>query len=152
MSVWTADENDNNFYRAIFFLLLLLCLRFVCLNCNFLVKMLRALSRLSVTSQRSFFMLRNKESNLHHSLQSVVRHEELSRSFCQSQTTLQKKMYCSESLRKRLCFFLLTSFLLYRISVTFINRDGDSMKVNAKVGDTFLDAAINNDVDLEGFG
>jgi hypothetical protein len=36
--------------------------------------------------------------------------------------------------------------------VTFISRDGDSMKVNAKVGDTFLDAAINNDVDLEGFG
>ena len=112
MSVWTADENDNNFYRAIFFLLLLLCLRFVCLNCNFLVKMLRALSRLSVTSQRSFFMLRNKESNLHHSLQSVVRHEELSRSFCQSQTTLQKKMYCSESLRKRLCFFFANIFLV----------------------------------------
>nr|CAH0112120.1 unnamed protein product [Daphnia galeata] len=131
MSVWTADENDNNnFHRVIFFLLLLLCLRFVCLNCNFLVKMLRALSRLNVTSQRSLFMLKNKESNLHHSLQSVVRHEELSRSFCQSQTTLQKKM----------------------ISVTFISRDGDSMKVNAKVGDTFLDAAINNDVDLEGFG
>lgn len=26
------------------------------------------------------------------------------------------------------------------------------MLVKAKVGDTFLDAAINNDVDLEGFG
>jgi len=36
--------------------------------------------------------------------------------------------------------------------VTFVNRDGDALKVKAKVGDTFLDAAINNDVDLEGFG
>lgn len=36
--------------------------------------------------------------------------------------------------------------------MTFVNRDGDSSKVKAKVGDTFLDAAINNDVDLEGFG
>nr|CAG4638814.1 EOG090X0GMO [Cyclestheria hislopi] len=38
------------------------------------------------------------------------------------------------------------------ISVTFINRDGNPVTVKAKVGDTFLDAAVNNDIDLEGFG
>ena len=36
--------------------------------------------------------------------------------------------------------------------MTFINREGEPLKVKAKVGDTFLDAAVNNDVDLEGFG
>jgi len=38
------------------------------------------------------------------------------------------------------------------ISVTFIDREGTPTTVKAKTGDTFLDAAINNDVDLEGFG
>jgi len=38
------------------------------------------------------------------------------------------------------------------ITVTFVDRDGISSTVKAKVGDTFLDAAVNNDVDLEGFG
>lgn len=39
-----------------------------------------------------------------------------------------------------------------RISVTFVNREGTQVTVKAKVGDSFLDAAVNNDVDLEGFG
>jgi len=38
------------------------------------------------------------------------------------------------------------------VSVTFIDREGTPLTVKAKVGDTFLDAAVNNDVDLEGFG
>jgi hypothetical protein len=43
-------------------------------------------------------------------------------------------------------------FVSSRVSVTFINRDGVPLSVKAKVGDTLLDAAVNNDVDLEGFG
>lgn len=42
--------------------------------------------------------------------------------------------------------------MIYRISVTFVNRENIPVTVKAKVGDTFLDAAVNNDVDLEGFG
>lgn len=50
--------------------------------------------------------------------------------------------------------FLLTDFnsSTSRVSVTFIDREGTPLTVKAKVGDTFLDAAVNNDVDLEGFG
>lgn len=32
----------------------------------------------------------------------------------------------------------------------FVDRDGDIMTVNAKVGDSLLDVAKDNDVDLEG--
>lgn len=43
-------------------------------------------------------------------------------------------------------FFLLH----FRVSIKFIDRDGDEITVNAKVGDTLLDVAKDNDVDLEG--
>ena len=36
------------------------------------------------------------------------------------------------------------------VSITFIDRDGDTIKVSAKVGDTLLDVAKENDIDLEG--
>lgn len=36
------------------------------------------------------------------------------------------------------------------VTVNFIDRDGDKMTVNAKVGDSLLDVAKDNDVDLEG--
>ncbi|KAM7446693.1 2 iron, 2 sulfur cluster binding [Porites harrisoni] len=36
------------------------------------------------------------------------------------------------------------------VSIKFIDRDGDEITVNAKVGDTLLDVAKDNDVDLEG--
>lgn len=36
------------------------------------------------------------------------------------------------------------------VEINFIDRDGDLMKVKAKVGDTLLDVAKDNDVDLEG--
>ncbi|XP_057365787.1 adrenodoxin-like protein 2, mitochondrial [Daphnia carinata] len=90
--------------------------------------MLRIISTLRVSAQRSLMMLGEK-SNVCRPLASDVRHQDR-RSFCNSLPSLQKKM----------------------ISVTFVNREGNSMLVKAKVGDTFLDAAINNDVDLEGFG
>lgn len=36
------------------------------------------------------------------------------------------------------------------MSFTFLDRDGDSKTVAAKQGETLLDVAKNNDVDLEG--
>jgi len=36
------------------------------------------------------------------------------------------------------------------VSITFVDREGTPLTVKGKVGDTFLDAAVNNDVDLEG--
>ena len=36
------------------------------------------------------------------------------------------------------------------VTLTFIDRDGDTIKVSAKVGDALLDVAKENDIDLEG--
>ncbi|XP_029214455.2 2Fe-2S ferredoxin-like [Acropora millepora] len=36
------------------------------------------------------------------------------------------------------------------VEINFVDRDGDVITVNAKVGDTLLDVAKDNDVDLEG--
>ncbi|EDO42064.1 predicted protein, partial [Nematostella vectensis] len=36
------------------------------------------------------------------------------------------------------------------VSITFVDRDGDRQTVKAKVGDSLLDVAKDNDVDLEG--
>ncbi|KAI6662016.1 Adrenodoxin-like [Oopsacas minuta] len=36
------------------------------------------------------------------------------------------------------------------VNITFIDRDGDTFKVAAKVGDTLLDVAKENDIDVEG--
>lgn len=36
------------------------------------------------------------------------------------------------------------------MTVSFIDRDGDKMTVSAKIGDSLLDVAKDNDVDLEG--
>ena len=41
-------------------------------------------------------------------------------------------------------------FLPLRVTVSFIDRDGDKMTVSAKIGDSLLDVAKDNDVDLEG--
>ena len=40
--------------------------------------------------------------------------------------------------------------LSFRVELNFVDRDGDVVTVNAKVGDTLLDVAKDNDVDLEG--
>ena len=37
-----------------------------------------------------------------------------------------------------------------KVNITFIDRDGDRIKVAAKVGDTLLDVAKDNDIDMEG--
>ncbi len=37
-----------------------------------------------------------------------------------------------------------------RVSITFLDRDGDKKTVSAKQGETLLDVAKNNDIDLEG--
>ncbi|CAH3035413.1 unnamed protein product [Pocillopora meandrina] len=36
------------------------------------------------------------------------------------------------------------------VTVSFIDRDGDKMTVSAKIGDSLLDVAKDNDLDLEG--
>ena len=36
------------------------------------------------------------------------------------------------------------------VAITFIDRDGDTIKVSARVGDTLLDVAKENDIDVEG--
>lgn len=43
-----------------------------------------------------------------------------------------------------------SSFL--RIEVTFEKADGTSYTVQGKEGDNLLDVAVNNDLDLDGFG
>jgi hypothetical protein len=42
------------------------------------------------------------------------------------------------------------TLLFYRITVYFVDRDGDKVAAKATVGTTFLDVAIDNDVELEG--
>ena len=46
--------------------------------------------------------------------------------------------------------FRSVSIPFFRVTINFIDRDGDKMTVNAKVGDSLLDVAKDNDVDLEG--
>jgi hypothetical protein len=36
--------------------------------------------------------------------------------------------------------------------VYFVDRDGDKKTVKAKIGSNLLDVAIDNNLDLEGFG
>ena len=48
---------------------------------------------------------------------------------------------------------VLNKFLLVyfsRASITFLDRDGDKKTVSAKHGESLLDVAKNNDIDLEG--
>ena len=39
-----------------------------------------------------------------------------------------------------------------RIKVYFIDRDGEKITAKAKIGTSLLDVAIDNNIDLEGFG
>lgn len=41
-------------------------------------------------------------------------------------------------------------FSCLSVTITYEDRDGDMQSVNAKCGDTLLDVAKNNDIDLEG--
>lgn len=38
----------------------------------------------------------------------------------------------------------------FRVSMYFVDRDGDRIEVVAKVGSSLLDVAIDNDIELEG--
>ncbi|XP_072018687.1 adrenodoxin-like [Amphiura filiformis] len=38
------------------------------------------------------------------------------------------------------------------LSVTYINRDGDKSTVKTEIGQNLLDIAVDNDLDIEGFG
>ncbi|RVE75340.1 hypothetical protein OJAV_G00015730 [Oryzias javanicus] len=39
-----------------------------------------------------------------------------------------------------------------KVTVNFINRDGEKISVKASPGDTLLDVVINEDLDFDGFG
>lgn len=120
----------------------------LCVKSWFYANMLRIVSKLRFPVQRSAILL-GENPNVSRPLVSAVWYQER-RWFCNCLPSLQKKMYDSYSWIFGLTVYSGYSFC--RISVTFVNREGDSLHVKAKVGDTFLDAAINNDVDLEGFG
>ncbi len=38
------------------------------------------------------------------------------------------------------------------VTLYFIDRDGTKLEAKAKIGSSLLDAAIDNNIDLEGFG
>lgn len=40
--------------------------------------------------------------------------------------------------------------MFIRATISFLDRDGDKITARVKVGASFLDAAIDNDVELEG--
>ena len=43
-------------------------------------------------------------------------------------------------------------FLLFRIEVTFLRKNGDRIKGKGKDGDSLLDVVVNNNLDFDGFG
>ena len=47
---------------------------------------------------------------------------------------------------------MLSCFIFSRVSITFVNPDGDKMEAKAKVGDNLLDVILENNVDIDGFG
>lgn len=46
----------------------------------------------------------------------------------------------------------LIPFSFYRVELTFIKANGETIKTKGKVGDSLLDVVVNNNIDLEGFG
>nr|XP_009682112.1 PREDICTED: adrenodoxin, mitochondrial [Struthio camelus australis] len=59
-----------------------------------------------------------------------------SRKLCIAKAYQQKKSYSSED----------------KITVHFINRDGDKLTAKGKVGDSLLDVVVDNNLDIDGFG
>ncbi len=49
------------------------------------------------------------------------------------------------------CWFF-SSLLFSSINIYFIDRDGEKRSANAKLGSNLLDVALDNNIDLEGFG
>ncbi|XP_036600136.1 adrenodoxin, mitochondrial [Trichosurus vulpecula] len=39
-----------------------------------------------------------------------------------------------------------------KVTIHFINRDGEKLTTQGKVGDTLLDVVVNNNLDIDGFG
>ena len=46
--------------------------------------------------------------------------------------------------------YTMYNYCFSRASITFLDRDGDKKTVSAKYGESLLDVAKNNDIDLEG--
>ena len=56
-------------------------------------------------------------------------------------------------MRRVECIIIFSSLLLLNsITVYFIDRDGEKRLANAKLGSNLLDVALDNNIDLEGFG
>ncbi|XP_027705334.1 adrenodoxin, mitochondrial [Vombatus ursinus] len=49
-----------------------------------------------------------------------------------------------------ICFFFSSSE--DKITIHFINRDGEKLTAQGKVGDSLLDVVVNNNLDIDGFG
>lgn len=43
-------------------------------------------------------------------------------------------------------------FMFKSVTLYFIDRDGDKKATKAKIGTSLLDVALDNNIDLEGFG
>lgn len=39
-----------------------------------------------------------------------------------------------------------------KVTVHFINRDGDKLTAHGKIGDSLLDVVVDNNLDIDGFG
>lgn len=57
--------------------------------------------------------------------------------------------------QSKLNFFICACFPLRsdnKVTVHFINRDGEKITVKGSPGDSLLDVVINEDLDIDGFG
>uniref|UniRef100_H0ZLY5 Adrenal ferredoxin n=1 Tax=Taeniopygia guttata TaxID=59729 RepID=H0ZLY5_TAEGU len=78
---------------------------------------------------------------------------------CLKETLLKGKtsgshIACSDKTNTKVCFFsyFSWSFSEDKITVHFINRDGDKLTAKGKPGDSLLDVVIDNNLDIDGFG
>lgn len=55
----------------------------------------------------------------------------------------------------RILYFYYINFFFSsedKITVHFINRDGDKLTAKGKPGDSLLDVVVDNNLDIDGFG
>jgi hypothetical protein len=44
------------------------------------------------------------------------------------------------------------NYIIFRIEVTFLRKNGDRIKGRGKEGDSLLDVVVNCNLDIDGFG
>eukprot|EP00794_Sanderia_malayensis_P000592 gene592-1253_t len=78
----------------------------------------------------------------------------LTRSAANTQTCLSKgginNLVKQLSHKQNIKYFRTTVLAAKSVEITFVDRDGDRTPVKAKIGETLLDVAKDNDIDLEG--